>query len=216
MTCPEPTAIAELVEGRLSPDETAGLEGHLDSCSRCAELVAAAVSTLGSTTVAVPGNGSPLTAGTLLGRYEVRRWIGRGGMGDVHEGWDPELERRVAIKVLRDWGDDRASAQRRLSREAKTLARLSSPHVVAALDVGLAGDRLFLVMELVEGPNLAEWAPRCPAHLAPDPGRLPRCRRRPGRRPRRGRHPRRLQTAERAHGTRWQGSGGRFRPSPNR
>jgi hypothetical protein len=127
MDCPQPSIIAQLVDGRLSPVEIAAIEAHLDGCSRCADLVAAAVS---------PGN-SPSTEGarpaylippgTRLGRYQVRRWIGRGGMGDVYEGFDPKLERPVAIKLLLERDSGNRSAQRRLEREAKTLARLGTP-----------------------------------------------------------------------------------------
>ncbi|MES1206389.1 MAG: protein kinase [Pseudomonadota bacterium] len=162
MNCPESIRIAELVDGRLSAVEVADVEAHLDACSRCADLVAVAVSTQRSVTAAAPGQSPAIPAGARLGRYEIRGWLGQGGMGDVYEGFDPELERRVAIKVLRDFGDDAAAGRRRLAREARTLARLSSPRVVAALDIGSVGDRVFLVMELVEGPTLAEWLRAAP------------------------------------------------------
>jgi eukaryotic-like serine/threonine-protein kinase len=80
-------------------------------------------------------------------------------MGHVYEAFDPELERKVALKVLRSrgtFGDDERS-QKRLAREAKTMARLSNPHVVAVHDVGMFAGRVFLVMELVEGTTLADW-----------------------------------------------------------
>lgn len=106
--------------------------------------------------------GRALAVGTMLGRYQIRRFIGRGGMGDVYEGFDLHLERRVALKVMRDAGDAE-TARQRLAREAKILARLWHPNVVAAHDVGLQERQVFLVMELVEGPTLAAWlcaAPR--------------------------------------------------------
>ncbi len=175
MNCPQPATIADLVDRRLSPLEISDVERHLDGCSRCAELVAVAVSSRGDTAAetVVPGGGtvgdaarretaSLIPPGTQLGRYQVRRWIGRGGMGDVYEGFDPKLERRVAIKLLRGRGSDGPAAQRRLEREAKTLARLSSANVVAALDIGIYADRVFLVMELVEGPTLAGWQRAAP------------------------------------------------------
>ncbi|MBC8134034.1 MAG: protein kinase, partial [Deltaproteobacteria bacterium] len=161
MDCPEPTEIADLLDGRLSAVDIQHVEEHLDACSRCAELVAVAVSR-GTTPMRTTGGVNVFPSDTKLGRYEVRRWIGRGGMGDVYEGFDPNLERRVAIKVLREWAIDSQSAKRRLVQEAKTLARLSNENVVAALDMGFFGEQVFLVMELVEGPTLAAWLKSTP------------------------------------------------------
>lgn len=187
MDCPEPSQIATLVNGAGVPLDLGELEQHLAGCLDCASVVAAALSASWSSREAAADETTALSlsihrdagtvstgptegifptlragvgiipAGTRLGRYRVRRWLGRGGMGEVYEGYDPELDRRVALKLLRLRGRSDLSAQRRLRREAQTLARLSSPHVVAALDVGTFGDQLFLVMELIEGPTLATW-----------------------------------------------------------
>jgi tetratricopeptide (TPR) repeat protein len=101
-----------------------------------------------------------LSRGTLVGRYVVLDTLGEGGMGVVYSAFDPELDRKVAIKLLQPGtggstsGGDRAW----LVREAQALARLSHPNVVAVHDVGtLADDRVFLAMELVEGETLREW-----------------------------------------------------------
>src|SRR5262245_20644444 len=83
-----------------------------------------------------------------IGRYEIEREIGRGGMGVVYEAYDPQLFRRVALKVLHD--PDRE----RLRREATIAARLRHPNIVAVHEVE---DR-FIVMDLIEGRTLAEAA----------------------------------------------------------
>src|SRR5438094_5974024 len=101
-----------------------------------------------------------LERGTLVGRYVVIDVVGEGGMGIVYNAFDPELDRKVAIKLLqaRAGGSSSGGTQARLVREAQALARLSHPNVVAVHDVGtLPGDRVFVAMELVEGQTLREW-----------------------------------------------------------
>jgi serine/threonine protein kinase len=83
--------------------------------------------------------------------------IGQGAMGVVYAAYDPELDRRVALKLLRPEGRHLEHLRRRLLREAQALARLSHPNVVSVHDVGTCGDGLFLAMDLVEGTTLAEW-----------------------------------------------------------
>ncbi len=91
-----------------------------------------------------------------VGRYTVLRHLGEGGMGQVLEAFDPELDRRVALKLLRV-GRGGTAANQRLLREAQVMARISHPHVVQVYDAGLAGDRVFLAMELVRGRTLRQW-----------------------------------------------------------
>jgi tetratricopeptide (TPR) repeat protein len=100
-----------------------------------------------------------VSAGPLpgqIGRYLVIRSIAAGGMGEVVEAFDPELDRRVALKLLKTGrgGDD---SQARLLREAQAMARLSHANVVQIHDVGVQDDRVFLAMELVVGETLTRW-----------------------------------------------------------
>src|SRR5688572_16932526 len=105
---------------------------------------------------AAAGAHQPLvTVGACLGRYTVRSWLGGGGMGEVYAAHDPELDRVVAIKVLNREGPQTAEARVRFQREAQAMARLNHPNVVSVHDVGTVGDRVFVAMELVEGPTLA-------------------------------------------------------------
>ena len=107
-------------------------------------------------TPAVEALGPPTTSATL-GRYAMLHELGRGGMGVVWAAYDGQLDRKVAVKVVRE---DRAhpDARARLELEAKALAKLQHPNVVAVHDVGDTGGNLFIAMELVEGPTLSTWA----------------------------------------------------------
>ena len=119
-------------------------------------------------TATAPGAKEPAPElGATLGRYRLERELGAGGMGVVHAAFDPDLERRVALKVLRksDGGDE---ARQRLLREARALARLTHTNVVTVHEVGSANGRDFVAMELIEGETLADWmrsAPRDPDEI---------------------------------------------------
>ncbi len=102
----------------------------------------------------------PLTRGETLGRYVVLDVIGSGGMGMVYAAYDPELDRKLAIKLMRSgtWLDTAGSdGKSRLLREAQALARLSHPNVVAVYDVGTFDEEVFIAMEYVEGCTLRQW-----------------------------------------------------------
>ncbi|HET6585514.1 MAG TPA: serine/threonine-protein kinase, partial [Nannocystaceae bacterium] len=100
-----------------------------------------------------------LERGVAIGRYLVLSRIGAGGMGVVYAAYDPELDRKVALKLLRTdapAGAD-SDAPRRLQREAQALARLDHPNVVAVHDVLDYEGRIVLAMEFVEGDTLGSW-----------------------------------------------------------
>lgn len=93
---------------------------------------------------------------TRCGRYELLDKLGEGGMGVVYRAHDPELDREVAIKLLRE--DTGEAARARLRREALALARLSDPRVVTVFAVGHERGQTWIAMELVRGRTLATWA----------------------------------------------------------
>ncbi|MFB6723966.1 serine/threonine-protein kinase [Kribbella sp. NPDC056345] len=92
----------------------------------------------------------------LAGRYRLLTLLGRGGAGEVWQAEDVVLDRQVAVKLLRSLDGDPMDAVARFQAEAQAAARLMHPNVVATYDVGAADDRVFLVMELVSGPDLAQ------------------------------------------------------------
>jgi tetratricopeptide (TPR) repeat protein len=99
-----------------------------------------------------------LPHGTVVGRYILLEAIGEGGMGVVYAAYDPELDRRVAVKLLRSTeADDGSLGRARLLREAQSMARLSHPNVVGVHDVGTFEGRVFVAMELVVGRDLRAW-----------------------------------------------------------
>jgi tetratricopeptide (TPR) repeat protein/predicted Ser/Thr protein kinase len=102
-----------------------------------------------------PPDDQPLVRGDLVGRYVVLEPIGRGAMGVVYKAFDPQLDRAVAVKLLVDESDD--TAKRRAVREAKAIAKISHPNVIAVHDVGTHRNRVFFAMELVDGQPLGIW-----------------------------------------------------------
>lgn len=100
-----------------------------------------------------------------LGKYRVLERLGSGGMGAVFAAWDPELERRVALKVLTG-GREAKNEQSLIMREAKAAAQLSHPNVVTVFEVGVAQGRVFLAMEYIAGQTLRAWGAQGPTATA--------------------------------------------------
>jgi eukaryotic-like serine/threonine-protein kinase len=103
---------------------------------------------------------APLVSGTSVGRYVIERKLGSGGMGVVYVADDPELGRKVAIKLVRPLPPrrmDPGGGRARLLREAQAMAQLTHPNVVAIHDVGTLGEQVFIAMEYVEGSTLTDW-----------------------------------------------------------
>jgi serine/threonine-protein kinase len=93
---------------------------------------------------------------TAIGRFLLLRKIGEGGMGEVYSGYDEQLDRKVAIKVLHA-AYAPEETQKRTLREAQALARLSHPNVVAVHEVGQVDGDVFVVMEHIDGLTLRDW-----------------------------------------------------------
>src|SRR5688572_10897853 len=89
-----------------------------------------------------------------LGRYHLLEMVGSGGMGVVWGAWEPELDRRVAIKLVKA---TMQAARDRILLEGQALAKLSHPNVVPVFDVGVVDEQVYLVMEWVRGENLRAW-----------------------------------------------------------
>ncbi|MES1209374.1 MAG: serine/threonine-protein kinase, partial [Pseudomonadota bacterium] len=102
----------------------------------------------------------PLARGASIGRYLVLNLLGRGGMGEVYAAFDPELDRKVAVKLLRariENGVSMSEGRQRTLREAQAIARLAHPNVVVVFDVGTFREQVFIAMEFVDGHTASYW-----------------------------------------------------------
>jgi tetratricopeptide (TPR) repeat protein len=102
-----------------------------------------------------------LTDPVSIGRYQVVRRLGSGGMGSLYLARDPELDRLVAIKLVKDnLADEDEELRARFAREARSVARLHHPNIVTVFDVGELEGRPFIAMEYIPGESLAEMIRR--------------------------------------------------------
>src|SRR5262249_20185429 len=152
---------AEYVRGGLTSVERAAIDEHAESCSSCRTFLSQLLGTVGSSptpradypTAEASQPSAPLEAapfpilprGAVVDRYLVLDRIGMGGMGVVYSAFDPQLDRKVALKLLRNLGANDSSRQR-LQREARALARLSHPNVVVVHDIGTWEGQVFIAM----------------------------------------------------------------------
>jgi serine/threonine protein kinase len=107
----------------------------------------------------------PLAAGTRLGPYAILAPIGAGGMGEVYRARDTRLGREVALKILPPEVAGDASRRQRFEREARAVAALNHPNIVAIYDVALEDRTAFIVSELVQGETLRAVIQRGPVPL---------------------------------------------------
>lgn len=163
-----------------SLDESARLEvvAHLQGCESCQRLFEEVSSLVNSKTMQAPISSVPpgkptdtrpdsptahedqlqsLQKGMPLGRYVLLERLGAGGMGEVFAAYDPHLDRKVALKLLRTGSVSADEGRARLLREAQAMARLQHPNVVTVHDVGTLGDRVFVAMEFIEGETAGQW-----------------------------------------------------------
>jgi tetratricopeptide (TPR) repeat protein len=153
----------------LDPDELARVTSHFDECIACQRVVLAAIeggvgpaaAPVATDAVITPLRSLPvgpsLSSGTRIGRYELRALLGIGGMGSVYEAHDLDLDRAVALKVLRPELCESPGFAERFVRESRLMAKVTHPSVITVYDVGDKGEVMFIAMELVRGSTLAAW-----------------------------------------------------------
>ncbi|HUB06937.1 MAG TPA: serine/threonine-protein kinase, partial [Myxococcales bacterium] len=176
--CLNEQTLQALAAGTLPEAELPAAREHLRGCEKCTAALKAAQLALtnapptkslevprprpakagaASEQSAVSG---PTPAPEAIGPYVLLARIGEGGMGAVYTAYHPKLDRKVAIKLLKPehaGGETASDLQARLLREAQAMARLSHPNVVAVHDAGEYQNKVYLVMDLVEGVTLKEW-----------------------------------------------------------
>jgi len=140
--------------------------GDAERAARLLELVhladRAEPTSSGESSVPGPSEPSRLPEGALVGRYVIASLLGQGGFGQVYEAFDLELERRVALKILRDDRHATEQDEQRFRREAQSLAQIDHPNVVRVYDAGRHENRRYLTMELVDGASLRSWLDASP------------------------------------------------------
>lgn len=160
MACLDDNQVTAFVERQLDGAAWTRVVAHLDACERCLGLTCAVAATLGDDSAEPPA--ALPAAGDRVGRYELVEMIGRGATGAVYAARDPQLGRRIALKVVRTGRYAEPRVRARLSREARALAQVAHPNVVAIHDAGELDDGIFIAMELVVGETLREWQTRRP------------------------------------------------------
>ncbi|HXU60777.1 MAG TPA: protein kinase [Polyangia bacterium] len=154
-------SVLAFVDGTLPHAGRAAVEEHLDGCPLCMDLVTWAAAEVRDETRPVsqpcPPPAAILQRGTRVARYVILSAAGRGGMGEVYAAYHPDLDRRIALKIVQDRGSDTSEAGKRMLREARAIARLSHPNVVTVHDAGALDDRLYIAMEFVDGPTVHDW-----------------------------------------------------------
>src|SRR5437868_232007 len=163
--CLDENDAVDFVQGRLGRCRISEIERHVDDCASCRWMLSAVARLMSVAEITSEPPSGPvacvdgahtdtrcfLRPGQQLGRYTIAGLRGVGSMGAVYAAHDTELGRTVALKLLREAaGAAVAVGRARLVREARALARLSHPNVVAIYDIGVYGDEVFVAMELVE------------------------------------------------------------------
>ncbi|MFO0598064.1 MAG: serine/threonine-protein kinase [Myxococcaceae bacterium] len=173
MPCVDPATwsdrIKDLAQGRLSADAELAVREHAATCETCAPQLAvvdqkrrlardAPTQELSAMQLPRPMEPAPvLERGSTVGRFVILDTLGMGGMGAVYSAWDPNLDRKVALKTLHFTASSDPTAHGRMLREAQAMARLSHPNVVNVFEVGEHQGAIFIAMELVAGVTLRTW-----------------------------------------------------------
>lgn len=172
MDCPTSEILAALVEGRLTAAQLISVHEHIDQCPACRQLVIAVAASSPAMPVALYEDGSepelaqaptaPATATPSeqaftppdqIDEFQILEPIGHGAMGRVFKAQDTLLDREVAIKFIATI-DPSLNAKARFMREARAIARLTHPNVVAIYTVGDAAGRPYIVSEYARGQSL--------------------------------------------------------------
>ena len=144
------------IHGHLRSERRSLIETHLVNCAACADLATWTADVVAAAP-ATDGDGSQLAPGARVGRYQILGAIGRGGMGEVYAAYHPDLDRRIALKVVYGSGAADPTRQAQLLDEARIIARLDHPNIVTVHDAGVVGERVYVAMEFVDGQTVTAW-----------------------------------------------------------
>ncbi len=151
MECLDDNVLTAYLEHLLAPEARRAVEAHLDTCEECLAITCEVVRS------GQPGSAIATAVAETIGRYEIRDLIGRGGMGAVYVAYDPQLERRIALKIVRTSAFEDPKIRARLSHESRAMAKIRHTNVVSVYDAGELDDGVFIAMELIDGVTLSRW-----------------------------------------------------------
>ena len=173
--CPDLNTLATFLEGALDEEEQQLVDSHIRICQRCREIFTFGEKTRQSQIERSASQTQStdldpllqklmpfgqLSTGQTIGRYIVVTPLGLGGMGEVYSAYDPELNRRVALKLLRTdvFADSTLDNNvSRLMKEAQAMAQLSHPNVISVHDVIRVDGQVVIAMEYFSGGTLKSW-----------------------------------------------------------
>ncbi len=154
--CPTPETLSRLACDSSSGSHFATMEAHVQMCANCQEVLERLAAGASVSEGRGPGRlAEPEHPPTIPG-FVIERELGRGGMGVVYQAWQPQLARRVAIKVIRASVGIGAEDRRRWLREARAIGRVRHRNVVPLHEAGEQDGCLYLVLDLIAGGSLAD------------------------------------------------------------
>lgn len=166
VACLGENTMVDLLEQRLPEGRLASVHTHLEECDLCRELVAAAAGALDSSLDIEdePTHIAPLPMtlrsdlgpGSRIDHYRIERLLGQGGMGEVYQAHDPNLDRKVALKVIKAELLERDKGYEMFLTEARATARLAHPNIVTIHAVGAYQGQPYVALELLVGHTLRD------------------------------------------------------------
>ena len=169
--CPSLDDVATFLDGCAAAALSQRILDHLDTCEPCRLLLADSLRTSGASEMSLGSRAAIRTFSvgeTVNGRYQIKRFIARGGMGEVYEAWDSQLQESIALKTIACTALDNAKLYAQFRAEVQLARRVTHPNVCRILEFGLH-DRVyrgqqetipFLTMELLTGETLAQLIAR--------------------------------------------------------
>jgi serine/threonine protein kinase len=155
-SCPSPETIGQFVNARLSGPRYAVMEGHVETCSACQDILERFAAEPSECEIYRPERLPPPEQPPTIPGFVIEREIGRGGMGVVYQAWQPQLDRRVAVKVVSASAGIGVEDRRRWLREARAIGRVRHRNIVQLHDAGEQDGCLYLVLDLITGGSLAD------------------------------------------------------------
>ena len=155
-SCPSPETIGQLANARSSGPRYAAMEAHVETCSACQDILERLAAESSECEMHEPERLPPPEQPPTIPGFVIERELGRGGMGVVYQAWQPQLARRVAIKVVSASVGIGAEDRRRWLREARAIGRVRHRNVVQLHEAGEQDGCLYLVLDLITGGSLAD------------------------------------------------------------